>query len=437
MTHGRLLAHGLGGRQDLPIPLEIFVVGAAVVVVVSFIALAVLWPRPRLQSGPLEKSRRFDLPKGLRIALGWIGLAGLVLVVVAGLFGVDNSARNITSVLVWQFFWLVIPFSGVLLGNLYALGNPWRRLFTSLKIGDVEKSEQAARLGIYPAAAVFVLFTWLELVMPDSTSPRTLAVSAIGYTLFLGLLATVVGRRTALRQGEAFSVYNRLLSAISPFGRKPDGSPTWRGWLRALPALPEVPGLALFIVAMIGTVTYDGASTTAGWRQLFGRFGQTTPGRTLLLLATVAAIGLGYLAACAVAARMAAGALPVKKVAIRFAHTLIPIAFAYAFAHYFTLVMFEGQYLISTASDPLGLGWDLFGTRDRRIDFSLLQAGRGVWIWYVQVAAIISGHVIGVALAHDRALQDFPGRTAVRSQYAMLVLMVALTGLGLVILRAG
>jgi hypothetical protein len=76
------------------------------------------------------------------------------------------------------------------------------------------------------------------------------------------------------------------------------------------------------------------------------------------------------------------------------------------------------------------LGWNLFGTADRTIDFFITASEP---IWYFQVAVIVGGHVLGVILAHDRALVDF-GAGAVRSQYAMLLLMVALTSLGLVIL---
>jgi hypothetical protein len=119
-------------------------------------------------------------------------------------------------------------------------------------------------------------------------------------------------------------------------------------------------------------------------------------------------------------------------VAGRFAHTLVPIALAYAVAHYLTLILFEGQQLIAAVSDPFALGWDLFGTAERSVDFFITASEP---IWYVQVGVIVTGHVLGVVLAHDRALADF-GREAVRSQYAMLLLMVALTTLGLLILSA-
>jgi hypothetical protein len=147
-------------------------------------------------------------------------------------------------------------------------------------------------------------------------------------------------------------------------------------------------------------------------------------------------IGLTYYAASAAAARLGGVTTGARHVATRFAHTLVPIGFAYAFAHYFTLILFEGQLFFSTLSDPFGLGWDLFGTADRRLDFSLIQQSRA-WVWYLQVGIIVAGHVGGVILSHDRALVDFPRAKAVASQYAMLVLMVILTGLGLVILAAG
>jgi hypothetical protein len=142
-------------------------------------------------------------------------------------------------------------------------------------------------------------------------------------------------------------------------------------------------------------------------------------------------IGLAYFLACAAAARVGDNpSLSAVTVATRFAHTLVPIAAAYAFAHYFTLVIFEGQSIISAAADPFGLGWNLGGGRNYKIDFFL----SAIPVWYVQVVTIVSGHVAGVILAHDRALADWKGVGAVRSQYAMLTLMVLLTGLGLLIL---
>ena len=196
------------------------------------------------------------------------------------------------------------------------------------------------------------------------------------------------------------------------------------------PSFPPWRGLPAFVVVAIGTVTYDGASATESFRSFMGDFGQTMLGETVLLIGCVLAIGAAYWIASWAAARMVGGAWTTSRVAMRFAHTLVPIALAYALAHYMTLILFEGQQLIAAVSDPFALGWDLFGTADRKVDFFITAAEP---VWYAQVAVIVTGHVLGVILAHDRALGDF-GTEAVRSQYAMLLLMVALTTLGLLIL---
>jgi hypothetical protein len=200
--------------------------------------------------------------------------------------------------------------------------------------------------------------------------------------------------------------------------------------LRALTVLPAWRGLPAFVVVAIGTVTYDGASATESFGTVSGDFRQTMFGETVLLLGCVLAVGGAYWLASWAAARMGGGRWTTANVAKRFAHSLVPIALAYALAHYMTLILFEGQQLISAISDPFALGWDLFGTADRKVDFFITAVEP---VWYAQVAVIVTGHVLGVILAHDRALGDF-GTEAVRSQYAMLVLMVALTTLGLLIL---
>ena len=122
------------------------------------------------------------------------------------------------------------------------------------------------------------------------------------------------------------------------------------------------------------------------------------------------------------------------ELARRFAHTLIPIALAYMVAHYFSLLIFQGQAVSYLVSDPLGQGSDIFGTASSTIDYGLISA---TGIWYVQVAALVIGHVAGLVLAHDRALATWPDqRRATRSQYWMLAVMIAFTSLGLWLLSA-
>ena len=427
------LAHGIGGRLDLPVPVSYFVVAAATVLVFSFVVLSLMWPEPRFQDGPLHEPSSISIRRrGFAATVGVVALLLVIAQLIPPLLGLetDPTRPTIAPVMVWVVFWLVVPFAGAVIGDWYTDLNPWRTIARTLRIGEKERPHATASAGVWPAAAGFVAFTWLELVHPSSGSPVTLGVAAPVYTLALIATMAVVGRETGLAAFDVFTPYNRLISAISPVGRREDGRLIWRGWLRALTVVPQWPGLAFFVIVAIGTVSYDGASGTKWFFDTFSVFGRSRSGSTLLFLASVAVVGLAYYLASWTAARLVSGTWTAGQVASRFAHSLVPIALAYAVAHYLTLILFEGQQLISAISDPFALGWDLFGTAESKIDFFITAAEP---IWYAQVGVLVLGHVLGVVLAHDRALTDF-GTDAVRSQYAMLLLMVGLTTSGLLIL---
>lgn len=116
---------------------------------------------------------------------------------------------------------------------------------------------------------------------------------------------------------------------------------------------------------------------------------------------------------------------PRFNLAAAYAYSLVPIALA----HYYTLLLFNGQVIIVQASDPFGRGWDLFGTAGYQLNNAVVGAA---FVWYSQVALIVAGHVVAVYLAHAIALRS--GRDpkrALRSQYPMLALMVLYTVLSL------
>jgi hypothetical protein len=190
---------------------------------------------------------------------------------------------------------------------------------------------------------------------------------------------------------------------------------------------------------MIGTVTFDGFSQGQLWKDasvdladaLDGIVGLSAAPKvvaTLGLLLGVAAIGLFYRLGID-GARSVGGDLGAAELRSAFVHTLVPIALAYVAAHYLTFLLFEGQATFYLASDPLGRGWDLFGTANRAIDYTYLSQNA---TWYLQVAFVVAGHVAALTLAHDRALALYRDpRPAVRSQYWMLAVMVGFTSLAL------
>ncbi len=436
-------AHGIGGRADLPVPLSYFIVGASAAVVVSFVALAALWPEPRLQGGSLGKPIRARWVGVVTRVAPAVGIIGFGLVVADGLVAGNTTTRHINPVIVWVLFWLVFPYLVAAVGNLWLWMSPWRTIGGWINGGVSERPDLAERVGVWPATIAFLSFTWLELVSPNSSDPGTLATAALVYTLYLALVTRVMGVSAGLSSADAFENYYYVISAIAPIELTRDRpavgtastvaarTAVWRGWLRGLPVLPNRRGMTWFILTLIGTVTYDGLSGAEWWGDAFGELAREQWFGTVAMVATVLIIGGAYYLASYAAARLADGSgLSMRDVAASFIHTLHPIAFAYAFAHYFTLVLFEGQQLVHAASDPFGLGWDLFGTADWRIEFFLSPTA----VWWVQLTTIVAGHIAGTVLAHDRALHLFGDRVAIRTQYAMLGLMVALTSLGLFIL---
>jgi hypothetical protein len=251
-------------------------------------------------------------------------------------------------------------------------------------------------------------------------------------------MQAVFGTETWSRNGEAFAVYFNLFSRISIWETR-DRVVGLRPPLGGLPRLDTPPGTVLFVVVMIGTVTFDGFSQGSLWKDVSVDLADALDGivgldaapkvvGTLGLLVAVAAIGLFYRLGID-GARSVGGDLDARHLRRAFIHTLVPIAMVYVAAHYLTFLLFEGQATFYLASDPFGEGWDLFGTADRAINYTYLSQNA---TWYLQVAVVVVGHVAALILAHDRALALYRDpKLAVRSQYWMLAVMVGFTSLAL------
>ena len=191
---------------------------------------------------------------------------------------------------------------------------------------------------------------------------------------------------------------------------------------------------------MIGSVTFDGASEAQPWTDISPDLAQffqdlgLSPQNSLelaFLLGLILAILLvyGFYRLGVLGARSVGGGFSANRLANAFVHSLVPIALAYVSAHYFTLLLFQGQAMAYLASDPLGDGSDIFGTANNQIDYTIIG---GETTWYFQVGFVVAGHVAALVLAHDRALALYSdAKQAVRSQYWMLAVMVGFTSLAL------
>jgi hypothetical protein len=433
-----LLAHGIGGRSDLPVPFWMALYGAGIAVVLSFAALGALWPVSRLRG---DKGR--PLPAGVERAvtvLRWVlrvaVLAAWLVLLAAGFAGESTNQGNPLPWFVYIVLWVGLVPVSLLFGPVWRAVNPLRtvhELWNRAVGGDPERglSGWPDRLGYWPAALFLGLFTWVELVLPTRADPRLLAFLVFSYSAVqLGLAANYGSRWFA--RGEAFEVYSTLIGRLAPLGRRPDGRLVLRNPLDGLAGQEREPGLVAVIVVLLGSTAYDGVTRAGWWRSIAGNdtgWG-SVPLATLALLTCFAIVAVTYVLATR-RSGAPAGADP-DPLPGAFAHSVVPIAIGYAVAHYFSLLMYEGQQAWILASDPFGTGANWFGTADWSIDYTLFATGT---IALVQIGAIVVGHVVGVIAAHDRAVELFKGRAALRGQYPLLAVMVAYTlaGVALVV----
>ncbi|HEX5713224.1 MAG TPA: fenitrothion hydrolase [Solirubrobacterales bacterium] len=453
-------AHALVVREDLPIPAWLFAWGASIVLIVSFFALSAAWRKPRFEQDgwrPFGGGAAYALVSlPVQVLCGLIGVFLFGVAIYAGLRGTEAPDRNFILTFLFVTCWLGFPLFSALLGDVFRPFNPWRAVGRAAGAGfrlvAGQRSAHLAypeKLGRWPAAIGLVAFVWLEVVYGGSNGvavglePATVAHAALFYSAYTLAMMALFGVEEWCERGEIFSVYFGMFSQLGSFAVE-DGRLGRRRPLAAATHWATLPGSAAVVIASIATTSYDGASEGAFKSAIDSTFewfvdrgaGLLAAQRitdTIFMLACFAGVALVYMLGVR-GMRTVRGAPSLTQLRVGFAHTLIPIALAYLVAHYFSFFVFQEQaqftYLLS---DPLGTAsTDLFGTASAGVDYKVLSANA---IWYVQVGALIVGHVLGLVLAHDRALvywRDY--RQATRSQYWMLAVMVAFTCFGLYLL---
>ena len=481
-------AHGFGERTELPVPLGYFLIGAGLAVALSFVFISVLvkispessyWRLNLIGSGWSKATLTSPITL-LPVKLLSVFLLGLV--IATGFVGASNSLINFSPTFVWIIWWVGMAIAVAIVGNIWALTNPWKILFTwaeglyrvirpgrELSLGR----EYPAKYGIWPALVLFVLYTWVQDAYPNSHVPTQIAIMVVVYSVITFGGMAIFGKHQWLKKGEAFSVVFGLLSRFSitevrvidrdacqacstecqdregicvdcyecfeqAKTREVNLRPPAIGLDRNEPVTNDV--LAL-VVLMLATVTFDGFSATSAWAEfqtfvvnLFGSgdgeiFNSLVLADTLGVLLVPVGFFLVYLFFSKLMAGSVNGEIGALEMARIFSYSLIPIALAYNIAHFITLLLIQGQLIVPLASDPFGSGWDLFGTVDYSLNISIINARI---LWLLSVALIVLGHVLAVYLAHRVAIRTFTDRAlALGSQYPMLALMVMYTVISL------
>jgi len=393
-----MFAH-TGGTGVLPVPGWLLAYIGAAVMLGTAAALRATWPSPRRPSvEPVE-------PAPIRVHVGHvIGLLAYAATVAVAIAGPDTSAANLAPWLVAVVWWVGLPIGALLLGDLVRHLNPFVPVVAVLDRGRAQPDRPVPR---WTPAVFLAAWSWYLLAYFRPGSPRALAVFMIGYALAAVAGGLVWGRRW-LGTGEAFGAISASAARIGV-----------RGWR----STPPVIGTAALMVVWIGSTAFDGLAggNVSFWSDVLG----SSVGWTRTLLNTV---GLVWITAI-----VAGGFLVVVRVAERGQREedggrrlfgslgvgLVPLAVGWFLGHDLTLLLGEGQNAYALASDPLGRGWDLFGTYDHTIDYSIVTEP---WVAWLQVAFITVGHVATIVLLHELAMERLSPRAAMRTTWAAATL---------------
>ena len=454
LNAGPAAAHGFGQRYDLPLPLSLYLFGAAVAVVVSFVIVGLLVRDGASSSG---FDRRLDLTSHgigrfiLRPALGLVpqlvAFVIFVVTVMGGFIGNQDPYRNIAPTMVWIIFWVGLAYVSAFAGDVWALVNPWRTIFAAVeglskRVANRPCLRCPEALGVWPACLLLLVFSWIELVYPNPAVPRHIAWFAAAYSLLTWTGMALFGGATWLQRGEVFNLVFGTFARFAPteISRCRQTCQLRPFGAGLLGAGPVSASMTAFVLLLLSTVLYDGLLGTAQWAAVEGAaFGLLGGGEgEALALRSLGLVGFWllflavFIGVAAVMSRLASGACSAGDMAGYLAPTLVPIVIGYHLAHYLLLLLVQGQYIVPLLSDPFGFGWNLFGTAGYRVDIAIVGAR---FAWYTAVTAILLGHIAAVALAHLRVTRLLPGRAvALRAEVPLTALMVAYTVLSLSII---
>ncbi|MGV0743271.1 hypothetical protein [Mycolicibacterium sp. XJ870] len=427
MTSDRtaILAHGLGGSTDLPIPFTYALIGAAWTLTFTFAVVAFAWRRPRFD--PAKPGRPLpgwvttvvDSPV-TRWIVGVLALAFTGWVAVAAFWGPQDANNPLPGVF-YVLLWVGLVALSLAFGPVWRVISPVRIVYRLLR-STVQRYPD--RLGYWPAAAGLFAFVWLELASPNPGS-----VAAIRNWLLVYLAVTFAGALFCgprwLSNADPFEVYSMVASRLSPLrrhaGRIVVGNP-----FDHLPSLPVRSGVVAVLAVLLGSTAFDSFSAMPQWRNFVDANSGSALGATLIrttgLLVFVATVALTFWAA----ARATGGVDRGRRSELPglMAHSLIPIVIGYVFAHYLS-------YLVEKGQETLIL---LFGL-DHEVNYVLSL--HPTLLATLKVGFVLAGHVAGVIAAHDRALQLLPKQNQLTGQLAMMLVMVGYTFTGLYLLFGG
>jgi hypothetical protein len=418
-----VLAHQLNERYQAPLPLIVYVAGAAFAVAMSFVFVMLRnAPAPRDATATAEKPAR-RVPPWLRYGLQAVGLIAWVWVVVQTFTGGVGDG-DVSSLFLWVYGWVGVALLSALLGPVWAWLNPFATIHQLLSAAAARvglsggaPAAYPERLGRWPAIVGFIIVIWLELV-GRVEGGRDLGLFLIAYTLVTVAAMGYFGRETWRTRGETFSVWFDVLGRLAPFaldGGPEEGRVRRRSFASGLMSAPWTLDELVLVSLATGAIIFDGLSQTQAY---FDFFIVQSPLGDALVRDTIT--GTAFIGGVTLLVLVVARVLTVRAVAAG----LLPVAVGYLIAHYLTYLLTDGQRIIAALNDPLLRG------------DNLLPGNLGFWqpsafiptsiVWTVQLAAVVGGHIVGAWAGHAVLAQD-EGRAPALRQLPLALLMVTLT----------
>ncbi len=281
------------------------------------------------------------------------------------------------------------------------------------------------------------------MASPNSVSLPWVQTWLVVYVVVLLGGAWVCGQRW-LARADPFGVYSMAVSRLSPFRRNPaTGRIAIGNPFDHLPSLPVRPGIVVVLAVLLGSTAFDSFSSSPTWRGFADRLARAAHGvpstvsssvlRTIGLLVFVSVVAVTF----SLAARATGGVDREGRRALpgQMAHSLIPIVVGYIFAHYLSYLVERGQQAVFSLADPLGRGWNLLGSAHLHVAYVLSQ--HPPVLAAIKVTCVVTGHIVAVIAAHDRALRLLPAGHQLTGQLTMMLVMVGYTFTGLYLLFGG
>lgn len=408
-----------------------------------------------------------------------------LLIIIAGLYGAQIPGANIATVVTWTIWWGGVIFTFPLIGRAWCLVCPWAAIGDWVQRLALWRRKEEITLGkrwpstlrnLYPVIIAFIVITWAEFYFHMVSSPVATAYLAIVILAMAVITALIFERRSFCRYlcpiGGMIGVYSQFsatelrcrdravcrecktkdclrgnaLGYGCPVFEYPETMDTNTYCILCTECIktcpkdniafnvrplteelvsslaPDRPNQgrarrmdeALMVLAILGITIFHALTMTPYWFKIMDVTMMATgltPGATftiLMMVFIIITIFIYYL-------------FTGVSSFITYAYPLIPLALFFHLSHNVLHLFGEGQRMVNIISDPLGWGWDIFGTAR----LSLPPIIPLSVIPYIQWILVLIGFGYCIYLAYKTLPTLSAG--SVRGFLPVVVMVIALT----------